>query len=68
MKLVTLLLSRLRSGEDGGLLLMMLDSPKAQGVGNFGVLLEGVWQPTLSRWRVLGPRVGVSVLGGLRES
>ena len=48
--------------------MMMLDSPKAQGVGNFGVLLEGVWKPTLSRWRVLGPRVGVSVPGGLRES
>lgn len=54
MKPVTSLLSQLRPGEDEDPLLMVLDPPKAQAVGNFSVQLEGVWNPALSR----GDRAG----------
>lgn len=48
MKPVTSLFNQLRPGEDEDPLLMVLDPPKAQTVGNFSVQLEGVWNPALS--------------------
>lgn len=68
MKLVPLLLSQLRPGEDEGPLLMVLDPPKAQVVGNFSVLLEGVWNPVLSSGESAGSQGGgVLAPGSLRQ-
>lgn len=67
-KLLTLLLSRLRSGEDGDPLLMMLDSPNAQVAGSSDVLLEGVRKPPLSSGGRAGSQVGGSRLRVAGES
>lgn len=58
MKLVTLLLNQLRPGGDEGPLSMVLGPPKAQIVGNFSVLLEGLWKPALSSGESAGPQGG----------
>lgn len=68
MKLVPLLLSQVRCGEDRGPLLMVLDPPKAQVVSSFGACKKGYGTSPLAAQGLLGLRVMVSALGGLSRS